>query len=100
MVTVDSATADVPALTTVIPGLIWLSVGLESLFLYCARSVAAGAAGVVTTTEGELAEATPIVSRATTKNEYVVLGVSPVRVSVVVVPLAVWPTRVLGVPAA
>src|SRR5689334_12358967 len=46
MVTVDSDTLVVAPLTSVRPGLIWLSVGDESLFLYCARSVPGGGGGV------------------------------------------------------
>src|SRR6266540_6729334 len=42
MVTVDSAMLVVPPLTRDRPGLIWLSVGAESLFLYWARSVPGG----------------------------------------------------------
>jgi hypothetical protein len=49
-VTVDKSTDDDPVFTNWRPGLIWLSLGAESLFLYCALRVTAACATGATAT--------------------------------------------------
>jgi hypothetical protein len=84
MVTVDSATPVVPLLTSVSPGLIWLSFGPDgSLLRYRAVSPVGGGvpAGVVTLTAFDAAEALPAASLAFTVNEYIVDGDRPETVA-------------------
>lgn len=67
--TSDRSTGCAPVFTTWRPGLIWLSPGDESLFLYCAFSVPLPVpppCPVVAATAAEAAEVFPTASRALT----------------------------------